>query len=337
MNRQISIVEEKWLLKKPFVIARSSRTTTSTIKVTICDGFHKGIGECVPNSRYEESVESSIQQIRAVESQVIDGASRNELRKIMRACAARNAIDCALWDLEAKQVGQDVGVTSGLGWPQNIETVQTISILSPEKMHREAKMLRKFPVIKIKMNSEQVLERMAAVHAGAPNSKFLIDANESWTIELLKNVSPALVDLNVQMIEQPLHADDDSALQDHPFKLPIFADESCHSTTDLEALQNKYQGINIKLDKSGGLTEAIALKEAAETLGLQTMVGCMLSTSLGIAPATFIAKEARFVDIDAPALLEKDRLYGIQISNGKTSSLDPRLWGGIEKTITRSQ
>lgn len=328
MNRHITITEEKWPLKKPFVISRSSRTETSTITVTIEEGPHKGVGECVPNSRYAETIASSIKQIQSVERELADGLDRIALNKLMPPGTARNAIDCALWDLEAKQSGKDVGVISGLEWPGNIETVQTVSILSPKEMHQEAKALAGFSTIKVKMSADLVLERMTAVHAGAPNAKFLIDANESWTIELLKEVTPALADLNVQMIEQPLHADDDEALRNYQSMLPIYADESCHSSADLAGLVGKYQGINIKLDKTGGLTEAIALEKAAYHQGFQIMVGCMLSTSLGIAPAMFVARKAKFVDIDAPALLAKDRQYGIQIEQGIVSTLDRSLWGG---------
>ena len=328
MKQQISIVEQKWPLKKPFVISRSSRTETATIIVTLQQGPHSGLGECVPNIRYGETINSTMDQLRAVEQNLVDGIDHLELNETMPAGTARNAIDCALWDLEAKRSAQDVGVISGLGWPGDIETVQTISILSPEEMQNEARALASFPVIKVKMNAEQILERMKAVHTGAPQSKFLIDANESWTIDLLKQVAPHLAELNVQMIEQPLHADHDEALRGYQPMLPIFADESCHTSKDLQALTGKYQGINIKLDKTGGLTEAIALEKAAYQQGFQIMVGCMLSSSLGIAPAMFVTGRAEFVDIDAPALLAKDRPHGIEIRNGTVSKLDRRLWGG---------
>jgi len=328
MTRKISIIGEEWELKKPFVISRSSRTKTSTILVSIEDGPHIGLGESVPNPRYEESITSSIKQIKMIEQELANGLDRGQLNKIMPAGAARNAVDCALWDLEAKQLGKDVGAISGLEWPGETETVQTISILSPKEMYEEAKALANFAAIKVKLNAERVLERIAAVHSGAPGSKILVDANESWTIELLNHAAPALAKLNVVMIEQPLHADKDEALIDYQFALPLFADESCHSTADLPHLQNKYQGINIKLDKTGGLTGAILLERLALKQGMRTMVGCMLGTSLGIAPAMFLAERAQFVDIDAPALLAKDREYGIEIDNGKVSELDPRLWGG---------
>lgn len=328
MTRKLSIFEEQWELKKPFVISRSSRTKTATITVSIKDGMHIGLGESVPNPRYGESISSSIEQIKMIEQKLTDGLDRGQLNEIMPAGAARNAVDCALWDLEAKQLGENVGAISGLGWPGECKTVQTISILSPQEMYEEAKALANFASIKVKLNAEQVLERIEAVHSGAPGSNILIDANESWTIELLNHVAPALAKLNVVMIEQPLHADKDEALIDYQFALPLFADESCHSMADLPNLQNKYQGINIKLDKTGGLTGAIKLEQIAHKQDMQTMVGCMLGTSLGIAPAMFLAERAQYVDIDAPALLAKDRDYGIEIDNGTVSGLNPRLWGG---------
>lgn len=284
----------------------------------------------MPNIRYGESIESSINQIRGLAQKVESGLGRSELNKIMPAGAARNAIDCALWDLEAKISGTDVATINGLSWPNTIETVQTVSILSPKKMHDAARALAKFPIIKVKANADQVLERLEAVHSGAPQSSLVIDANESWTIGLLSNLMKDLINLNVKMIEQPLHADDDQALSEYQSPIPIFADESCHSKSDLSSLGSKYQGINIKLDKTGGLTEALALEKSALERGYDIMVGCMLSTSLGIAPAMLLTRNARFVDIDAPALLAKDREHGIQIKNGKTSSFDSRLWGGVQ-------
>lgn len=286
-----------------------------------------GVGECVPNSRYQETIDSTISQIEKFRPSLESGLSKDELQSIMPAGAARNAVDCALWDLEAKQLGQDVGIISGLGWPARMETVETISISTPEDMHKTAQYLASFPIIKIKMNADRVRERITAVHAGAPSSRFLIDANESWTIDLLRELSSFLIDLNVQMVEQPLHADHDDALAEFQSDLPIYADESCHTSDDLPLLKSKYSGVNIKLDKTGGLTEAIALEETAYDQGFQIMIGCMLSTSLGIAPTMLITKRAHFVDIDAPSLLAKDRPNGLQIKDGKCSSLDPRLWG----------
>jgi len=328
MVRRISIAEEKWPLAKPFIISRSARTETTTIKVSISDGSYQGVGEGVPNPRYDETPDSLISQIQVVESVIEKGLDRASLQKMMPPGAARNAVDCALWDLEAKQSGENVGQLSGLGWPNDIQTVQTISILSPEDMNKEAKELAGFPIIKVKMNGELILERIAAVHQGAPDSKLLIDANESWALDILNDCAPALAELNVVMIEQPFPAGQDEGLIAYSGPLPIFADESCHVSNDLPKLLGKYNGVNIKLDKTGGLTEAIVLEQAARKAEMEIMIGCMLSTSLGIAPTMFLASNARYVDIDAPALLGRDRDHAIRIDQGKVSPLDEKLWGG---------
>ena len=328
MTRRLTVTTEKWPLKKPFIIARSNRIETETIKVCIAEGELQGFGECVPNTRYGETIPSTIDLVKSARAKIESGADRVELGSALPAGAARNALDCALWDLEAKQSLQDVGKLSGLGWPERLQTVQTISILPPDDVYREARELTDFPIIKVKVDRDHVLERIKAAAAGAPESKFLIDANESWSFDLLSEVAPHLHSLNAVMIEQPLPAGNDSALFDYSGPLPLFADESCHVASDLPKLAGKYRGVNVKLDKSGGLTEAIALSEAARDHGLDIMVGCMLSTSLGIAPTMFIAMNARYVDIDAPALLAEDRDYSLEISAGNVSALDPRLWGG---------
>jgi len=328
MRRQLSIIEEKWQLAKPFVISRSSRTETATIKVIVKDGAHEGIGEGVANSRYNETNASLVAQIREIEPELANGLDRDALRKAMPAGAARNAVDCALWDLEAKQCGRDVGILSGLGWPKNLKTVQTISILSPDEMRKEAASLSGFANIKVKINAEMIVERIRAVQEGAPNSNILIDANESWSMAILKEIVPVLSKSNVLMIEQPLAAGQDDILSEFQSPIPIFADESCHTSADIPILVGKYQGVNIKLDKTGGLTEAIALSETAQKQKMDIMIGCMLGTSLGIAPAMFLASKAVYVDIDAPALLANDRQHGIRIDHGQVSPLNHRLWGG---------
>lgn len=328
MTMRISVDIEKWPLRKPFVIARGTRHETETVAVTIHDGDLIGRGEAVALPRYGESSASVARQIEAMTVALEDGVNAQSLQRAMPAGAARNAIDAALWDLEAKRTGRDVGSLSGLGWPTNIQTVQTISILEPEEMGAEARALAKFPVIKVKMNAEKIVERIAAVHANAPDARLVVDGNESWTIDILREVAADLARSGVEMIEQPLHADADHELVNYSGPLPVYADESCHTCADLPKLKGKYQGINIKLDKTGGLTEAIRLAEAGPREGFDVMLGCMVSTSLGIAPAMFVAKAARFVDIDAPALLAKDRENAIQISDGTVSPLSPELWGG---------
>lgn len=328
MPRNMKIKIERWPLKKPFVIARGSRDDTETVTVTLCDGQLTGRGEAVASPRYAQTSSSLVAEIEAVRELLEGGLDRQQLQREMPAGPARNAIDTALWDLEAKQCQRDVGELAGLGWPENLQTVQTISILPPNEMGKEAGTLARFPVLKVKLDAERIRERIAAVHANAPDAELLVDANESWTIDILRDVAPDLAQLGVGMIEQPLPAGEDELLKDYSSPLPLFADESCHSRSDLPGLKEKYQGINIKLDKSGGLTEALALRDAAKDQGFEIMVGCMLGTSLGIAPALFTAINARYVDVDPPALLARDRKNALQIANGKVSRLSPALWGG---------
>ena len=327
MKRTLQVTQEKWQLKKPFIIARGARNETHTITVNLMETGYIGRGEAVSSPRYGENDQTVIADIEAVRSKLENGLTRQELQHVLPAGSARNAIDNALWDLEAKLSGRDVGTLSGLGWPKKVMTVQTVSILPPEQMEKEAALLKDFPIIKVKLNADQVKERIKAVHAGAPNSKLLVDANESWTIDILRDVAAHMADCGVVMIEQPLKAGDDDALSGYNGPLPIFADESCHARNDLPKLVGKYNGINIKLDKTGGLTEAIALMAEAKALGFDIMIGCMLGTSLGMAPALFLAPHASYVDVDAPALLAHDRRDGLSVRNGSVSALNKNLWG----------
>jgi L-alanine-DL-glutamate epimerase-like enolase superfamily enzyme len=327
ITRAFNVTQETWQLKKPFIIARGSRTATKTITVHITENGFTGRGEAVASPRYGETDESVIKELHHVSYAIEQGICREELHSLLPASSARNAIDNALWDLEAKLSKTDIGISSQLGWPTSVSTVQTISILTPNEMHKEAKLLKKFPVIKVKLNADHIIERVKAVHQGAPKAKIIIDANESWDINILKSVSDQLEKYGVVMIEQPLKAGDDAHLIDYTGLLPIFADESCHIVKDLPTLKGLYKGINIKLDKTGGLTEGLKLFKAAQDMKFDIMVGCMLGTSLGMAPALFIAQHAKYVDVDAPALLAADHNFGLTIKNGVVSELDQRLWG----------
>jgi L-alanine-DL-glutamate epimerase-like enolase superfamily enzyme len=328
IQRSLSIIEQVWPLQNPFIISRGGRMETRTVTVLLEQDDVVGRGECVPYGRYGETIASVTAQVEQLGERLEAGLSRTQLQRIMPAGAARNAIDAALWDLEAKSTGRDVGQLSGLAWPSNISTVQTISILTPEEMGKKARALDHYPLLKVKLDAEQIIERVAAVHANAPKSKLLVDANESWTIDILNRVAAQLPQYGVRMIEQPLHADADESLADHDGLLPIFADESCHIRSDLDGLKGKYDGINIKLDKSGGLTEALALADAAKAQNYEIMLGCMLGTSLGIAPAMFLADRAKYVDLDPPSLVAKDREYPVHINKGRIATLSPSLWGG---------
>jgi len=327
-RRYLNVFAEAWPLKEPFVIARGSRTETSVITVTIKDGDDEAWGEAVPLPRYGESIESVIAEIKAIRSQIEAGIDRQTLLTIMSPGAARNAVDNTLWDLEAKKSGRSVAELTGIAWPQNIPTVQTISIGTPQAMGDSAARYSKYKTLKVKLDSEDIVERIDAVRAAAPNSGLIIDANESWDLETLKAVTPPLAKLNVAMIEQPLPAGEDAALEGYKSTIPLCADESCHTSADLDDLIGKYTMVNIKLDKTGGLTEALALLKNAKDKGFDIMVGCMVSTSLGIAPGMFITREAKYVDLDAPALLSKDRDHAVKINQGLIETLSPDLWGG---------
>lgn len=326
--RTLEICMETWALKEPFVIARGSRTETHVIKVEINDNGKIGRGESVPNARYGETIDSVLLQLNNISSQICAGANRLQLMSLLPAGAARNAADCALWDLEAKLKETTVSELLGLPYPDKVQTVQTISIDSSENMGQAASKLSGFPMLKVKLNSEHILSRLAAVHASAPRAKILVDANESWNIGLLREVAPSLPGLGVVMVEQPLPAGRDEELRGLDLPVPLGADESCHTASDVDRLVGLYDVVNIKLDKTGGLTEAIALADGARQAGLDIMVGCMVGTSLAMAPAMILATDAQYIDLDAPALLRDDRKHGLTIRDGKMSRLDERLWGG---------
>lgn len=328
LKREISFTKETWGLKAPFVIARGARIETHVVLVEITENGHVGRGEAVPNIRYGEDVDSVIKQIEGLSAALREGLNRDELALALPAGAARNSLDCALWDLQAKLTETPVNECLGLPYPDEIYTVQTVSIGSVEEMGKSAAKLKNFPMIKVKLDQNYVVERMRAVRKAAPDTRLLIDANESWSLDLLKEVIPALKELGVVMIEQPLPAGSDDVLAGYIFEIPLAADESCHTSADVERLKDLYDMVNIKLDKTGGLTEALKLAEAARAAGLEIMVGCMVGTSLSMAPAMMLATQTYFVDLDAPTLLAEDREYALSVWDGKMTPLDPRLWGG---------
>lgn len=324
----LEIFVDVWDLKEPFVISRSARTQTRTIRVKLTQDGIVGFGESVPNPRYNESIESVFEQLQIFGEDDVQKLTLDILQHALPAGAARNALDCALWDIKAKRNKTSVSTMLGLPYPSAIQTVQTISIGDTETMARSAKRLRHFSMIKVKLNTENIIGRIEAIRKQAPTSKILIDANESWSLDILKDCLPHLHALGVVMVEQPLAAKDDTDLIGFVSCLPIGADESCHTSKDIARLAEMYDVINIKLDKTGGLTEAIHLEKTAKNAKLDIMVGCMLGTSLSIAPAMIIASQASYVDLDAPALLENDCAYGVQIKDGHMTRLDERLWGG---------
>ena len=328
----LSVSREVWPLVKPFVIARGSSIDAEVVKVTITLGPLVGLGESVPIRRYDENIADVVEAIQAIAPKLhshiddIDNC-RELLQQWLPAGSARNALDCALWDLSAKI--KKITVCQQLNFiePKNITTVHTISIDSPENMAKAAFLLKDLPQLKIKLNRELVLERLNAIHESAPKAKLLIDANESWDIELLEWVDNAVKHLPILLIEQPLKAGEDAVLKGKTFSLPIGADESCHTCADIPYLAQRYDVVNIKLDKSGGLTEAVKLAKLAKSYGLQVMVGCMVSTSLSMAPGLVLATQANYVDLDGPLLIKVDRPFGLQIKKGIIRDLPTELWG----------
>ena len=319
----ITIKQEEFPLANDFIISRGSRSSADVIKVTISDGKNVGMGECLPYKRYNETIELVAKQIQSVNVPV----NRQELLQILPAGAARNALDCALWDFESKLNEVPVWKLAKLEPPRKVVTAYTISLQSPEEMYEKALVHRNRPILKLKLGGNEDLDRIEAVRKAAPNSQLIIDANEAFTIDLLDNLMSDLVRLRVDMIEQPLVAGDDKQLIEYQSSIPICADESCHDVQSLDDLENKYDMINIKLDKSGGLTEAIQLLKEAKKRKFEVMVGCMVGSSLGIAPALLLAPSAKLVDLDAPLLLSKDRENPIEYDESTIFPPPANLWG----------
>jgi L-alanine-DL-glutamate epimerase-like enolase superfamily enzyme len=323
---QVTYRVKSWPIRGSFTISRGSKTQVDVVQVELQQGNFVGRGECVPYSRYNETIESTLAELEEILPQLKKGLSRSELAERLPSGAARNAVDCALWDLECKR-------TQGTIWqrlktpPTPLLTAFTLSLDSPEKMRDVAKENAFRPLLKLKLGGAQDLERVKAVREGAPNSKIILDANEAWTEALYNALIPELVALNVAMIEQPFPADSDEILDTLARPIPICADESCHDRQSLKSIVGRYDMINIKLDKTGGLTEALALKEEALNQGLQIMVGCMLSSSLSMAPAFVVAQGASIVDLDGPLLLSEDSEDGFEYELSNMLPCSSALWG----------
>lgn len=323
---KIEAREEIWPLKNIFRISRGSRTEALVIVATVRDGQYTGRGEGVPIRRYNQTSASVLDQIETVRRE--KNLDRQKLQEFLPAGAARNAIDCALWDLEAKRSGKRVWELAGIPIIAQVETSFTISLDSPVKMAAAASANSKAPILKLKLGGDKVdLARVEAVRAAAPNARLLVDANESWSPEHYRNVVPKLKTLGVEVIEQPFPAGADEILEtlDHP--IPICADESCHTANDLQRLKNRYDMVNVKLDKTGGLTEALHLCRSARENGFKLLVGCMVGTSLSMASARILASIADYVDLDGPLLLSRDRDHGIHYEKGKMEIPARELWG----------
>ncbi len=286
----------------------------------------KGRGECVPYPHYGETVESVLQQLNEVSHVLTSGIARNELQSILPAGAARNAVDCALWDLEAKQTSTSVASQLCEAPPSPLETAYTISIDTPDAM-AEACQKASRPLLKVKVGGKNDAERIRVIANAVPDSRIILDANEGWREDNIAENLEAAARAGIALIEQPLPAGQDEMLQNLPHHVPICADESAHITADLEKLVGLYDVINIKLDKTGGLTEAIKMRDAARESGFGLMIGCMVSTSLSMAPAVLLAQGAEFVDLDGPLLLEKDCPNGLLYEGSMVHPPNPELWG----------
>jgi len=323
----IRLLNERWPIRGTFAISRGSKTHADVVVVELRQDGLLGRGECVPYGRYGESVESVLAQLQAMVPQVEAGLDRNHLQALLPAGAARNALDCALWDLECKRAGERIWQRLGMAPPQPLLTAYTLSLDTPGQMEQAARDNASRPLLKLKLAGAGDLARVEAVRRGAPAARIIVDANEGWDEALYRELVPELVKLQVEMIEQPLPADRDAALARLPHPIPLCADESCHDRRDLDKLIGRYEMINIKTDKTGGLTEALALRREAQAAGLVIMVGCMLATSLAMAPAFVLAQEAEVIDLDGPLLLADDRQPGFCIRDSRLQVFDAGLWG----------
>lgn len=327
MGRLVTIYQQAFPLRGVFRISRGSRTQVEPIVVEIREGRAVGRGESIASPRYE-TVDAALEQARNLSPRLSEGLDRQALQQALPPGAARNAIDCALWDLQARLSGQPVWQLAGLSAPEPLTTAYTLSIDTPEAMGQAAQAQAERPLLKLKLNGDDDdLPRVQAVRAHAPQSTLIVDANEAWTPAIYERMVAGLVECGVAMIEQPFPAGEDDALAALPRPIPLCADESCHSREDLPRLQGRYDLINIKLDKTGGLTEALALREAAQAQGFGIMVGCMLGTSLAMAPAVLLAQGVDYVDLDGPLLLAQDREPGLAIQGSVIRLPDAGLWG----------
>jgi len=326
MHNSLKIIQERYPIAGKFTISRGSKTEALVIVCEISRNGKLGRGECVPYARYGESIESVSEQIEAVRSAIESGADRLTIQTLMPAGAARNAVDCAFWDLEAKLSGKRVAETLGT-LPHPLETAITVSLGTPEEMAESTAKVAHYPLIKVKMGGDNDIERIHAVANAAPNSRIIIDANEGWTDDNIEENMAAAAKAGVVLIEQPLPAGKDEILSRIDRPVIICADESVHTSVGLEELATRYDAVNIKLDKAGGLTEGLIMRDKAISLGLQVMVGCMVGTSLGMAPAVLLAQKADVVDLDGPLLLSKDRAPGLKYEGALVYPPEATLWG----------
>ena len=323
----LSVRIERWPLERPFTISRGAKTEAVVVVAELDDG-DRGRGEAVPYARYGETPEGVVAAIEALRPALRGGLDRAALQAMLPPGAARNALDCALWDFEAKRTGRRAYQLAALPPPKPLVTAYTISLDDPEAMARAAAAASARPLLKVKLGGAgNDVERIAAVRRAAPKAELIVDANEGWSEDNLENNLAACAAAGVALVEQPLPQGRDGRLAQIARRIAVCADESIHDRASLDALAGKYDAINIKLDKAGGLTEALALAAEAERRGFAVMVGCMVATSLAMAPATLVAQRARIVDLDGPLLLAKDRPHGLRFEGSVAHPPEPVLWG----------
>jgi L-alanine-DL-glutamate epimerase-like enolase superfamily enzyme len=323
----LAVAVEHWPIAGSFGISRGTKTVAVTVVAELSDGVARGRGECVPYARYGESVDSVMAQINAMRPRLTAGLDRKALQTVMPPGAARNALDCAFWDLEAKRGKRPVHEIAGLPAPHAVTTAYTISLADPGVMAKAAEVAASCALLKIKLGAEGDPARIAAVRAAAPKAVLIVDANEGWNdTNLMANLT-ACAEAGVVLIEQPLPEGHDQALAQMQRPIPVCADESVHDRSSLSALAGKYDAVNVKLDKAGGLTEALAVSAEARRQNFTIMVGCMVATSIAMAPAILIAQQARFVDLDGPLLLSRDRADGLRYGDSLVHPPSPSLWG----------
>ncbi len=320
---QITVTRESFRLAQVFTISRGSRTEAQVLTVTVSEGGAAGRGECVPYARYGETLDRVAAQIEGLP----EGFDRADLQDLLPPGAARNAVDCALWDLAAKRAGRRVWELAGLPAPGPEITAYTLSLDSAEAMEAQAARHAHRPLLKIKLGTPDDMARLEAVRRGAPDARIVVDANEGWSAEIYADLAPHLLRLGVALVEQPLPAGEDEALIGMERPVPLCADESCHDRASLPGLRGKYDVVNIKLDKTGGLTEALSVREAARDQGYGIMVGCMIGSSLAMAPATLVAQGAMVTDLDGPLLLAEDRAHALRYDAAGVHPPEAALWG----------
>jgi L-alanine-DL-glutamate epimerase-like enolase superfamily enzyme len=328
MKKTLVVRSETWPIKGSFRISRGAKTEADVVVVEISDGRATGCGECVPYPRYGETPVGVVAEIEAVRSDIAHGLTRAELQHRLKPGAARNALDCALIDWEAKATNKSAADLLRLPAPIAVRTAFTLSLDTPDAMAQAARVAAlTYRTIKLKIAGAGDLERVEAVRTSAPSARLIVDANEGWSVDDLHRLPPELARLGVALIEQPLKVGEDDTLIGFESPVPLCADESCHTRADLPRIVGRYSHINIKLDKTGGLTEAIALAEEATAAGLKLMVGCMVSTSLSMAPALLLARGAEFVDLDGPLWLARDRVPGLVYRGDELLPPTAELWG----------